>query len=98
MTKTKEFPKLFKTTILGIGPFCVEFADGEIICVYTEERQHLIAVAPELLCALRNMTALANNMRETIEGGNFPTQYEIPRGYFNTAYAVIEKVESFQKP
>ena len=24
-------PKLFRTSIVGIGPFCVEFSDGEIV-------------------------------------------------------------------
>ena len=51
----------------------------------------------ELVTALRNMTALANNMRETIEGGSFATRYEIPYGYFNAAYVAMEQAESFQK-
>lgn len=41
--------KLFKTTVLGVGPFCIEFEDGEIIHVRTEERQKLIARAIEMI-------------------------------------------------
>ena len=36
-------PKIYKTTIAGIGPWCVEFDDGEIITTRTEERAKLIA-------------------------------------------------------
>ena len=40
------------------------------------------------------MTALANNMRETIESGSFAVQYEIPYGYFNAAHIAMERAES----
>ena len=61
------------------------------------ERDRLRAVNAELVTALRNMTALANNMRETIEGGNFATRYEIPYGYFNAAYVAMEQAESLTR-
>ena len=37
--------KLFKTDVIGIGPFCIEFADGEIITTRSAERQQAIASA-----------------------------------------------------
>jgi hypothetical protein len=49
---------LFKTTVTGVGPFCVEFDDGEIITTRTEARQRLIAAAPELLEALQGLLKL----------------------------------------
>ena len=52
MTHTKEL-QTFKTTVLGVGPFCIEFPDGEIITTRSEERQRLIAAAPELLEACK---------------------------------------------
>ena len=61
------------------------------------ERDRLKALNADLLTALRNMTALANNMRETIEGGNFVTRYEIPFGYFNAAYVAMEQAESLTR-
>lgn len=75
-------------------------AHGNLIAAAPEtaaERDRLRAVNAELVAALRNMTALANNMRETIEGGNFATRYEIPYGYFNAAYVAMGQAESFQK-
>jgi hypothetical protein len=42
-------PKMFKTTVTGIGPFCVEFGDGEIITTRSEARQKLLAASAELL-------------------------------------------------
>ncbi len=39
---------LFKTDVLGIGPFCVEFDDGEIVTTRDEKRQHLIAAASDM--------------------------------------------------
>ena len=41
-------PKMFKTTVAGIGPFCVEFEDGEIITTRSEARQKLIRAAGTL--------------------------------------------------
>ncbi len=43
--------RLFKTSVSGVGPFCVEFPDGEIIHTRTELRQHLIAASADLLQA-----------------------------------------------
>lgn len=45
-------PKLFRTSVLGVGPYCVEFDDGEIITTRLESRQRLIAAAMDLLEAL----------------------------------------------
>lgn len=36
-------PRMFTTSILGMGPFCIEFEDGEIIQTRSEERQRQIA-------------------------------------------------------
>lgn len=36
--------KLFKTSVAGVGPFCVEFDDGEIIATRSEDRQRRIAL------------------------------------------------------
>lgn len=35
--------KLFKTTVLGVGPYCIEYPDGEIITTRSETRQQHIA-------------------------------------------------------
>lgn len=35
--------KLFKTSVLGMGPFCIEFPDGEIVTTRSEHRQRDIA-------------------------------------------------------
>jgi len=43
--RRKGQPALFTTTVAGVGPYCIEFADGEIITTRTEERQKLIAAA-----------------------------------------------------
>jgi hypothetical protein len=45
--------KTFKTTVLGVGPFCIEFPDDEIITTHSEERQRLISAASDLLEALK---------------------------------------------
>jgi hypothetical protein len=55
LPKTIEQVKLFVTTVSGVGPFCIEFADGEIVTTRTEDRQRLIAAAPELLEALKDV-------------------------------------------
>jgi hypothetical protein len=44
--------KEFKTTVAGVGPFCVEYADGEIVTMRHEELQHLLAAAPAMYEAL----------------------------------------------
>ena len=75
-----------------LKPKMAEITEG--IAGIIAERDRLKALNADLLTALRNMTALANNMRETIEGGNFVTRYEIPFGYFNAAYVAMEKAES----
>ena len=36
-------PKVFKTTVRGIGPWCVEFSDGELVTCRTEQRAKAIA-------------------------------------------------------
>ena len=46
----------------------------------------------ELLTALRNITVLAQNMRDALETGA-PVE-DIPNAYFNAAYNAIEKAES----
>ena len=44
--------KEFKTTVSGVEPFCVEYADGEIVTMRHEELQHLLAAAPAMYEAL----------------------------------------------
>ena len=58
-----QAPKLFLTTVLGIGPYCVEYADGEIVHTRSEDRQRLIAAAPEMLEALRIAEAALTHVR-----------------------------------
>ena len=36
-------PECFVTSVLGVGPFCVEFPDGEIITTLSADRQVAIA-------------------------------------------------------
>lgn len=50
-------PELFTTTVAGIGPYCVEFPDGEIIHTRTEERQRLIAAAPRMFDRIATLAA-----------------------------------------
>jgi hypothetical protein len=45
--------KLFQTTVRGVGPYCVEFDDGEIVTTRTAERQALIGAAEDMLAALK---------------------------------------------
>ncbi len=47
----------------------------------------------DLIVALRNMTALAENMRRVIEGGSMACDYDIPNGFFNAAYLAIENAD-----
>lgn len=55
MSKPAE---IFKTTVPGVGPWCVEFPDGEIIFGTRDEaRARLIAVGPALLEALVELLA-----------------------------------------
>ncbi len=59
--------KTFKTTVLGIGPFCVEFEDGEIITTRMESRQQLLSSAPEMLEALEAMMDVAKAEERDLE-------------------------------
>lgn len=52
---------VFKTTVLGVGPWCVEFDDGEIVHCRAEDRAKLIAAAPDLLEALESIRQYAND-------------------------------------
>jgi len=36
-------PTTYITSVLGVGPYCIEFPDGEIITTRSEERQRQIA-------------------------------------------------------
>ncbi len=45
--KTKTEAKLFQTSVRGVGPFCIEFTDGEIVTTRNHARQLLIVAAPE---------------------------------------------------
>lgn len=40
--------EIFKTTVVGVGPWCVEFVDGEIVTARTERRARLIAASSDL--------------------------------------------------
>lgn len=66
--ETNAYPKLFKTSVLGVGPYCVEFADREILHTRSEERQRLIAAAPDLLDALRTFVTAAKSWHEFHHG------------------------------
>ena len=48
MSEANHTTKKFRTDVLGIGPYCVEFSDGEIVSTRSQERQNLIANAERL--------------------------------------------------
>ena len=96
MTDTRSMMQIRKDVIamtehtdLALMETALDTAQALINC--RAERDRLKALNADLLTALRNMTALANNMRQTIEGRSFAVQYEIPYGYFNAAYVAMEK-------
>ena len=47
--------KTFKTSITGIGPFCIEFEDGEIISTRSLRRQKMIANMDAILKEMKYM-------------------------------------------
>lgn len=70
---TREKPKMmFTTTVLGVGPFCIEFEDGEIVYTRSERRRRLTAFAPEMYEALREIAKGegAFNREPLIHAGN----------------------------
>ena len=48
MSEAKCIAGKFRTSVLGIGPYCVEFPDGEIVSTRSEERQDIIANSEQL--------------------------------------------------
>jgi len=71
-----QAPKLFLTTVLGIGPYCVEYADGEIVHTRSEDRQHLFAAAHELLEALKTTAGNIRSLGPAGALGSVPMEYE----------------------
>jgi hypothetical protein len=63
--------KMSKTTVPGVGPFCVEFPDGEIVTTRSEERQRLLAAAPDLLAALKSAAMTAHYRGSRSCAGDF---------------------------
>lgn len=47
--------KTFKTTVLGCGPHCIEFHNGEIVQVNTKENFNLIVQAVNSFEAMREV-------------------------------------------
>lgn len=64
--------KLFKTTVIGVGPFCIEFPDGEIIHTRSEERQKLIASTEYQDRLIRELVAILSDAHAA---GDFPAGY-----------------------
>lgn len=81
-------PELFKSTVLGIGPWCVEFPDGEIIHTRSEERQRLIAAAPDLLQAAQRLLAAMDDY-----DGGMPTSPGSPYAQMRDAIAEATGVQ-----
>ena len=48
MSGAKKTVGMFRTSVPGIGPYCVEFEDGEIISTRSEARQKAIAGMEQL--------------------------------------------------
>jgi hypothetical protein len=48
MSGAKKAVGMFRTSVPGIGPYCVEFEDGEIISTRSEARQKAIAGMEQL--------------------------------------------------
>jgi len=69
--------KTFKTSITGIGPFCIEFEDGEIISTRSLRRQKMIANMDTILKEMKSMIGF-------LEGG--PYNYD-------RAQKLIRKIE-----
>lgn len=69
-----------------------EDADKFLLTKEDWANAHLLAAAPDLITALRNITALAQNMRDALEVGA-PVEI-IPNAYFNAAYTAIRNAEN----
>ena len=61
--------KTFVTTISGLGPFCVEFADGEVITTHSKQRQAWIAGMEDLIAAAQVAYNYLNKIPATFENG-----------------------------
>lgn len=63
-------PKVFKTTVRGIGPWCVEFSDGELVTCRTEQRAKAIAgiVDHDMLAALHEVSEYLDGVADVVDG------------------------------
>jgi hypothetical protein len=48
MSEAKRIAGKFRTSVPGVGPYCIEFSDNEIVSTRSEERQELIANAEQV--------------------------------------------------
>ena len=87
--------KLFTTTVSGVGPFCIEFDDGEIVTTRTRKRQNLIATALDTLNILREFVETIESFGEWEDSCFYyhqrsTTELELP---LKKARAAIAKAE-----
>ena len=69
--------KKFTTTVLGLGPYCVEFSDGEIITTRKKERQDAIALCEAAADRIEALEAqLVSDIRAETEIERLETRIE----------------------
>ena len=90
-----QLTKEFKTMVAGVGPYCVEYADGEIVTMRHEELQHLLAAAPKL----RVLVERAQAIRHPNSGKWTKAETERSWAEWDTqARAVLAKIKPLSKP
>ena len=90
--------KLFTTSVRGLGPYCIEFDDGEIVTTRTRKRQNLVATALDTLNALREFVETIESFGEWEDGCFYyhqhsATELELPLKQARAAIAKAEKGE-----
>lgn len=90
--------KVFKTTVTGVGPWCVEFPDGEILAMRTESRANLVANASVVTDLLAEVGSLLNTIRAQ-DGVPYHDQkynggYRIPYCTEESFYDLVERIHS----
>jgi hypothetical protein len=78
MSEAKHAAGKFRTSVPGIGPYCVEFPDGEIVSTRSEERQDIIANAEQVKADRKALlTALRMAQKEIVEvAKNIPANWD----------------------
>lgn len=97
--------KMFRTTVLGVGPFVIEFPDGEMITMRTEQRQKEIVDAVNSHDALKaenaRLLGLAHGYLRYLEVNNGWNELkERVRKIISEveAHAVLEQVKKARLP